>query len=104
VLVRQDLTPAQQLCQAVHAAHEAGIRFGNPSGISSVVICTVPDQVSLLEAQQRLQWKGIQCYTFNEPDLGNQSTALATEPIARGARKVLSYYPLWKESPVSMTR
>jgi len=38
--------------QSVHAAHEAGIRFGNPEVISSVVICTVPNEAALKEAKE----------------------------------------------------
>lgn len=32
---------------------------------------------------------------FLEPDLGDQATALATEPISGELRKTLSKYPLW---------
>ena len=88
--------------QSVHAAHEAGIRFGNPEVISSVVICTVPNEAALKEAKDRLDWKGIRNYIFLEDDIGDQATALATEPLDRGRKKFLSSYPLWRE-PAKVT-
>lgn len=85
------------MCQAVHAAHESGIHLSDKSnGISSVVICSVPDEAELLKAEYRLQHSGIRTVTFREPDLGNRATALSTEQINKGARKVLSRYPLWR--------
>lgn len=108
MLVRTDLPLAQQLCQAVHAAHEAGIRHGNPEVVSSVVVCAVPNERALLEARERLDHRGIQSYLFREdgdtitpPTEYDQATALATEPLEHQRRKILSNYPLWKE-PRSM--
>jgi hypothetical protein len=95
VLVRKDLPLAQQLVQAVHAAHEAGIRFGDPERISSTVLCSVPDEPSLLQAKERLDSHGIKSSMFIEPDIGNKATALATEPLFGKARKVMSSFPLW---------
>jgi len=96
VLVRKDIAPAQQLVQAVHAAHEAGIRFGDPSLISSVVVCSVPDEQSLLRSKEALSSTGIQSYIFHEDDFGNQATALASEPLWGPRRKAFSRYPLWE--------
>ena len=97
MLVCGDLSLPQQLCQAVHAAHESGIHLGDKNnGISSVVVCAVPNEDELLRAEHRLAQKGIRTVTFREPDLGNRATALSTEPINGAFRKVLSRYPLWK--------
>lgn len=103
MLVRKDLTAAQQLCQAIHAAHEAGIRYGDPELVSSVVVCTVPDQASLVEAQKRLEWKGVKNYLFHEHgdefepvQDGLVPTALATEPLDRTRKRWMSGYPLWR--------
>lgn len=95
MLVRKDLSPAQQLVQAVHAAHEAGIRFGDPSLISSVVVCSVPDEQSLLHSKEALDSQGIRSYVFKEPDVNDQATALASEPLWGSRRKAFSRYPLW---------
>lgn len=100
MLVRTDLTLPQQFCQAAHAAHEAGIRFGNPARVSSIVLCSVPDEASLIRAKDRLDRKGIRSYVFLEDDLGNQATSLATEPISGSSRRVLGEFPLWNGSPL----
>jgi hypothetical protein len=96
VVVRADLSIPQQLCQAVHAAHESGIRFGNPNDISSVVVCSVPDETSLLLEQEKVESKGIKTILFREPDINNQATAFATELIPSNYRKVFSKLVLWK--------
>jgi len=85
------------MCQAAHAAHEAGIRYGNPDAISSVVVCSVTDEEELKRAQAMLEYRGIRHYTFVEDDIGDQATALATEPIEGADRRVLRKYPLWNE-------
>ena len=80
----------------MHAAHEAGIRYGNPEAISSVVVCSVPDEETLRMVERKAVDRGIKTVVFEEEDIGNEATALATEPIAGAQRKVFSNYPLWK--------
>jgi hypothetical protein len=100
VLIRTDLSVEQQLVQAVHAAYEAGKK--DPSqAIHSTVICAVPDEASLLHAEERLKRHGISSTIFREPDIGNQATALCSEPISGALRKAFSIYPLWRvQEPV----
>lgn len=94
--VRTDLPTAQQLVQAVHAGYEAGIRFGNPHQVDSVVVCQVSNEEELLRMKDRLDQREIRSYVFREPDIGDQATALATEPIMGPQRKTLARYPLWE--------
>lgn len=82
--------------QAVHAAHEAGIRWGDSERIHSVVICEVPSEVALVSEAERLQRRGLDHYVFEEPDQGNQKTALATEPVEPQERRLFSRLPLWR--------
>lgn len=97
MLVCGDLSPAQQMCQAVHAAHESGIHLADKTnGISSVVICSVPTEDDLLKANFDLKRRGVRSVVFKEPDLSDRATALATEPLNGESRKFLSRYPLWK--------
>ena len=95
MLVCGDLSLPQQMCQAVHAAYESAFHLGEKSN-PSVVICSVPDEAELLKAEHKLKLSGIRTVTFREPDLGDRATALSTEQLDKGARKVLSRYPLWK--------
>jgi hypothetical protein len=89
---------AQQIVQAVHAAHDAGREFGIDNRSDdrrfSVVICQVPSEQHLMVAYEKLIQKGIRASLFREPDIGNQATALATEPTEY--RNLFSKYPLWK--------
>lgn len=96
MIIRSDLTPAHQLIQATHAAHEAGIRFGNPDDISSMVVCSVPDEAALRLSAATCELRGIRKYLFVEDDFGNQATAFATEPISGERRKAFKNFTLWK--------
>ena len=95
IVVRRDLSPTHQLVQACHAAHESGIRFGNPDDISSLVVCSVPDEAELRRAAANCSLRGIKTYVFEEDDFGNQATSFATEPISGDVRKAFKKFPLW---------
>lgn len=95
IVVRTDLSPAHQLIQACHAAHEAGIRYGIPDDISSLVVCSVPDEAALRLAAATISLKGIKKHLFVEDDFGNQATAFATEPISGEKRRAFKNLPLW---------
>jgi hypothetical protein len=97
VFVRIDIPLPQQLCQAVHAAHEAGIHLASKdSDISSVVVCSIKNEQELLKVEDKLAQHSIKSVMFREPDVDNQATALATEPIPASLRRFLSSYPLWR--------
>ena len=97
MLVRTDLPVQQQLVQAVHAAYEAGKHLaGEDPTIDSAVICSVRNEKELLKAEHRLGFDRIQTVLFREPDIGNEATALATEPLVPDRRKPLSRYQLWE--------
>ena len=97
VLTRTDLTLPQQLCQTAHAAYEAALHLTEPTNdIHHIVICRISNETKLLKAQHYIEQKGIRTTLFREPDLDNQATALATEPIAASDRRKLSKYRLWE--------
>ena len=90
------MTLRQQVCQIAHAAHEAGIHLSNETEqISSIVVCTVSNEEALLKALDRIRFRGINVVLFREPDMNDEATALATEPLSGSARRVCSKYPLW---------
>jgi hypothetical protein len=85
--VRNDLPHPHQVVQACHACIEATRAF-LPSDHEHpfLVICGVRDERRLGHCRDRLDRAGIRYRAFFEPDLGNQLTALASEPL-RGARR-----------------
>lgn len=60
------------------------------------MICSVPSEAALIEAQVLCTQNGIREYLFIESDLGDQPTALATEPISGDKRRAFRKFPLWK--------
>jgi hypothetical protein len=96
VLVRQDIPLSQQLVQAVHAAHEAGIYLSEESQTSSVVVCGVSNEQELLKSQARIESRGIRFVLFREPDMNDEATALASEPLNGTGKKAFANYKLWR--------
>lgn len=93
VIIRQDLSPEQQIVQACHAALEAGLRFRKPEE-TSLVVLEVPNEKKLLEAGQALDKRQIENYIFNEPDNCVGFSALATRPILdKGER---NFFKRWR--------
>ena len=93
-LVRKDMPAGLQGAQAIHAALEAGRRFGNPEGLR-VSFLACEDAGELMEARDRLEREGIGFAEFSEPDWGLGLTALATEPVARKRAGALKKLKLW---------
>ena len=96
VLVRTDISLAQQIVQAAHATAEAARSlYRSEHGIASLVLLAVLDKASLHQAQLQLQHKGIACELFHEPDFGMGDSALATQPVPDAMRKHFRSWPLW---------
>lgn len=96
ILVRTDLSPGQQMAQAVHAGYEAGCRFGQPDWNGNLVVCACPDEPRLLNAYDRLVQAGVPCVLWAEGDLKNQATSIGTAPLDDSQRQHLKRYPLWR--------
>lgn len=47
-----------------------------------VILCAVKNEQQLLKWESKLKVAGIQYCAFYEPDIGNQITAIATEPVS----------------------
>ena len=72
--------------QAVHAGIEMARDGLVPSGLSPhLVFCIVPDGDRLQAVAALLDAAGIASRVFSEADLGDQITALCTEPLDRAA-------------------
>jgi hypothetical protein len=76
--------------QACHASLEAARAF-LPSDREHpfVIVCGVRDEQRLARCLDDLDSAGIAFKAFFEPDLGDQLTALATEPLSGPRRKAL---------------
>ena len=98
VIVRRDLSLPHQAVQACHAVFEAALTFPPkpPQVTPNVVYCDVRDEQRLLKFARKLDKEGIRYTLFQEPDIGNQYTALATE-IVTDCRSVFKDLQLVKE-------
>lgn len=97
VVVRSDLTVAQQAVQATHAAIKASRSFLPESAIENspnLVIVNIGSEKELLSLGEELVKLGIRFCLFQEEDLGKENTALATELISGAARRVFRKYKL----------
>jgi hypothetical protein len=89
VLVRRDLTAPQQIVQACHACLEASRTFlATDSEHPHLVVCGVRDELRLGHFLERMRRSGVRFRAFFEPDLDNQLTAAATEPLRGPQRRV----------------
>lgn len=97
VLVRQDLSTSQQAVQGTHAAIEATKKFNIANEEHpSVIYLGVKNENLLKKAIGYLLENEININVFTEPDIGNQVTAIATEPLSGEIRKILRKYRLLK--------
>lgn len=90
--------------QAAHAAYESAARLGCPGEHPHFAVCSIPSERALAKAASRLAAAGVRFATFEEPDLGGELTALATEPLRGDRRRALSRYSLLKEAPCKTER
>lgn len=95
VLVRNDLSKAQQTVQAAHAAIESGRKYLNPGDEHpSVIMCSVKSEAKLLKCADEFAAQGIDHVIFKEPDIGNKATALASRPLVGKERQAFSRFQL----------
>jgi len=97
--VRKDISIEQQAVQSTHAAIEA-TRHLIPPQIEHphVIICEVSNEEKLKKQTSYLSSLGIKYKPFYEVDIGNQITAIATEPIYGEDRRHFKKYNLLKVS------
>lgn len=91
--IREDLSPEQKCVQLAHASYEAGKRFGENDGISSLVLLPARDREDLLDISMKLESKGIDFYMFFEPDDSMGESAICTKPITD--KSVRNFFRRW---------
>jgi hypothetical protein len=95
VLVRADLPEPIRTVQAVHGAIAATHAFGEPTQPHpNLVICTVPDERSLIESFEQLKAAVVPCCLWREEDLDNSATSIGTAPLRGKYRRALRRYRL----------
>lgn len=97
VLVRKDLSLQQQVVQSSHAVLEATRHFINTQiEHPHLIVLGIKDESRLLKSAQKLEDAGIRFKFFVEPDIGNEFTALATEPVFGDSRRIFRNFQLLK--------
>lgn len=92
MVTREDLSPAQQAVQGMHAALVYAVKYKlrDPETLT-LVFLSVKDEEHLEFLRDKLEWHDILVSSFREPDLDDALTAIAVHPY--GERK-LSKLPL----------
>lgn len=88
-----------QVVQACHAAYEAGkILVSDPDELNALhlVVLAVHNETKLRKAAEHLNALGIRHCSFSEPDLGDQMTSIATEPIPQDRCRIFRKYQCLK--------
>lgn len=95
VFVRKDLSTPQQAVQSSHACIEASRAFlAGADEHPSVIIFGIKSEPKLKDIASRLEEAGVRHRVFVEPDIGDQWTAIATEPIPQEKRHLFAKYTL----------
>lgn len=95
VVVRADLLPGQQACQALHAARayadldpEGEKRWHELS--NTIVLVSVPTETELYALYSEM-CADVKVAVFREPDLKDSMTAITLEPHARSQKRVRGF-------------
>jgi hypothetical protein len=91
VLVREDLSPAQQAVQAGHAVAEYLLRGPEHKWDNGTLIYLgVPNEERLQLWKDKLEARDVPFVVFREPDIDNEITALSSIPTNQNIFKNLS--------------
>lgn len=98
IITRADLPSGLQAAQCCHAAIDFALKYPEITKhwhdtSNFIVLLAAPNEESLDLIRTVLENRGVKICIFYEPDLGNQLTAIATEP-SEVAGKLLSNLPL----------
>jgi peptidyl-tRNA hydrolase len=103
LVVRGDLSKAQQAVQAAHAARQfvedyPALEREWFHNSNTLALLTVPDEKALLRLLEKAEDRGTRVSLFREPDIHNQLTAICIEP-GPTARKLCGGLPLALQDP-----
>lgn len=85
LVTRGDLIPGYQSVQPAHALAEFMVTFPTVSrrwhkNHKNLVVLAAPNELALIDLFKKAEEKGLKCVLFKEPDIGNETTAIAIEP------------------------
>lgn len=91
LVVREDLSPAQQAVQAAHALRQFVEEHPDEDQkwfkqSNTLALLSVKDEPELIELWFRAKDEGVKASGFQEPDLDDAITAVALEPGAMSRR------------------
>ena len=78
MITRLDLPGLQPSVQAIHAALESAYATHAPDEHPHLVLCAVPDELSLQKELHKLRSRGAEMHPFHEPDRDGELTAIAS--------------------------
>lgn len=97
IFTRNDLSIPQRAVQSCHAAIEATREFLRANDEHPyIVLCSTKNQNSLMKIVKTLYEQNIRLKVFREPDIGNELTSIATQPLYGEQRKAMTKYQLMK--------
>lgn len=107
IVTTTDLPPGVAAAQAAHASFAFSRKWPDLTRdwlIRSqyLIIVTVPDEEALIRLASTALETGIKIATFHEPDMGNQTTAVALEP-GEAARRLCGALPLLGREQMART-
>jgi peptidyl-tRNA hydrolase len=79
VIVRKDLTHSQRAVQAGHALAEYMLNGSSRWRNSTLIYLGVKDLRKIEQLKQKLKYNGIRYVEFKEPDLNDETTAIASD-------------------------
>lgn len=96
--IREDIPTAQQIVQIGHACYEAGKLFKDTNGISSLILLSAKNEDDIKDIGLKLDMRGIEYYSFFEPDGNMGYSAICTRPTTEERdRKFFRKWNLFKQ-------
>lgn len=95
ILIRSDLSLAQQGVQAVHAGMAAIHEFGGLTDDTRLAMLSVNNEAELEFWAKKLEMSNVNFKAFWEPDNNTGWSSLATSPISREEGKIFKKLPRW---------
>lgn len=78
VLVREDLDISYRFVQGAHAVAEWSLKYPDQWKNETLIFLSVKNEFQLIKWIEKLKIKKMKYVCFNEPDIGNEITAIAT--------------------------